>query len=103
MDFCHGALSEHVISFLTTCCPGIFIRIVGIQIFSFGCILCISCGFSVFFYICLKKTEEKAHHGMTAFIFIFAAFAFPEFITYENMGRIDAVMAVLAIFSLFVC
>lgn len=70
-----------------------------VQIFSFGLHLMYILMLFVFFYICLKKTEEKAHHGMTAFIFIFAAFAFPEFITYENMGRIDAVMAVLAIFS----
>lgn len=71
------------------------------QAFSFGLHLVFVLTLLFFFYTCLKKGNERLNHGMIACIFIFATFSFPEYVTFENMGRIDAVMAVLTILSVY--
>ncbi len=51
----------------------------------------------IFFYMVLKRVSKDIHNGTLALIVIFAFIAFPYFVTFVNMGRLDSVMAVLSI------
>ncbi len=73
----------------------------GAQMFSFGLHLMFLMLLLVFFWYCLSKSERLFHTGMLGIMFIFATFAFPEFVTFENMGRVDSVMAILTLAGVF--
>lgn len=55
----------------------------------------------ILYYNILIKSESKYRVMLCMIFFIFSTFAFPHFLTEENLGRTDICMAILVIIGLF--
>lgn len=47
------------------------------------------------------RSDKSLNHGMIACMFVLGTFAFPEYLTFVNMGRVDSVMAVLTMIGVW--
>ncbi len=99
--FLSRGLTGTVFQLLDQILPWNLLTYRGTQIFSMGMDLLFVLALLAFFYVCLKRSEESLNHGMAACMLVLSTFAFPEYVTFVNMGRIDSIMAVLTILAVY--
>lgn len=51
----------------------------------------------VFFHYVLRHSRPQDNHRLMAILFVFSTFAFPEYLTEQNFGRSDLILACIAL------